>query len=84
MDPAKIKISVQLHTILQIETPEGPEKIITVELPAGSSMNDLLSALNIQLTGDQILLVLNGRTAESGAILQDGDRVNLMPAISGG
>ncbi|MCK4900004.1 MAG: MoaD/ThiS family protein [Anaerolineales bacterium] len=38
----------------------------------------------MDLDPDALLLVVNGRVAELNQTLQEGDKVNLMPAISGG
>lgn len=83
MIPA-VNVSVQLHTILQRQTPEGRLDRLEVELPAGSSLADLIEHLEIPLDIEDLLLVVNGRTAELEVTLQDGDQVNLIPAISGG
>ena len=45
---------------------------------------DLLARLEIELSPDALLLVVNGRIVELDYELQDGDAVNLMPALSGG
>lgn len=80
-----MRISVYLHTILQRETPQGIIRQLEVELPDDSSLLDLLQALQIELDPEQIMLVVNGVMAQDEhARLADGDRVNLMPAISGG
>ncbi len=47
-------------------------------------MEALLERLAIDFPLESLLLVVNGRLVEPGHILQAGDRVNLMPAISGG
>ena len=47
-------------------------------------MADLLADLEITLSMDALLLAVNARVAEPEQILQDGDQVNIMPAISGG
>jgi sulfur carrier protein ThiS len=83
MVPA-MNISVQLHTILQRQTPEGRLDRLEVELPEGSSLADLIEHLEITLDIEDLLLVVNGRTAELDTPIQDGDQVNLIPAISGG
>jgi sulfur carrier protein ThiS len=79
-----MKISVDLHTILQRQTPEGLVSRVEISLPSDSSMADLIDLLEIDLHPDAILLAVNGRMAELTQTLQDGDQVNLMPAISGG
>ena len=77
-------VSVYLHTILQRQTPQGIVRQLELTLPPGSSLLDLLGELNIELDPEQIMLVVNGVMADEHTLLSDGDRVNLMPAISGG
>lgn len=79
-----MQVSVYLHTILQRQTPQGVVRQLEVTLPPGSTLLDLLGALNIALDPDQLMLVVNGVMADEHTPLSDGDRVNLMPAISGG
>lgn len=79
-----MKISVQLHTTLQKQTPEGLIDSVEVDLPLGSTLLDLIAELDINYSLDALLLVVNGRVAEPNQALKAGDRVNLMPAISGG
>jgi sulfur carrier protein ThiS len=73
-----------LHTILGRSTPQGVLRFLEVELPQDSTLGDLLRRLEIELNPEAMLLVVNGRLAEVDDILKPGDRVNLMPAISGG
>ena len=77
-------VTVQLHTILQHQTPEGRLQSLSVELPEASTLLDLLQRLEIPLQPDQLLLVVNGRVADEGQVLNQGDQINLMPALSGG
>ena len=77
-------VSVYLHTVLQRQTPEGVIRQLEVTLPAGSNLLDLFAALQIEFDPEQIMLVVNGVMADEHTLLSDGDRVNLMPAISGG
>lgn len=79
-----MQVSVYLHTILQRQTPQGVVRQLKVTLPPGSTLLDLLGALNVELDPDQLMLVVNGVMADEHTLLSDGDRVNLMPAISGG
>ena len=80
----RVNISVHLHTILQRQTPEGLVGRVDACLPEGSTIADLLRHLEVSLEPDALLLVVNGRMAELQQTLQEGDQVNLMPAISGG
>jgi sulfur carrier protein ThiS len=79
-----MKITVHLHTILQRQTPEGLVNRLEVSLPPNYTLEDLLQFLEIDLDPDALLLAVNGRMAELNQTLQEGDKVNLMPAISGG
>ena len=77
-------ITVHLHTILQRITPEGPQRLLTLEVPQDSTMEDLLEILEIQLPPDALLLAVNGRIAHLEYQLAMGDQVRIMPAMSGG
>jgi sulfur carrier protein ThiS len=79
-----MNVSVHLHTILQRQTPEGLVRQLELSVPPQSNISDLLTKLEIDFPLDSLLLVVNGRLVEEGHVLQEGDKVNLMPAISGG
>lgn len=79
-----INIVVHLHTILQRQTPNGLVSQLEVQLPPASTLADLLALLKIELAPEHLLLVINGRIAELDQVLSEGDRVDLMPAMSGG
>lgn len=57
---------------------------LVMELPDDSHLSDLLAALALPLPVDALLLVINGRMAGEEDELQDGDQVNVMPALEGG
>ena len=77
-------ITVYLHTILQRQTPDGLKNRLEVKIPPGSTLVDLLKELKVDIDINSLLLVVNGRSAELTQLLNDGDQVNLIPAISGG
>ena len=79
-----MRVTVHLHTILQRPSPEGLQRVIEVELPAGSTLARLIELLEIGLPLDAVLTAVNGRTAELERVLADGDQVRIMPAMSGG
>ena len=79
-----MRVTVHLHSILQLQTPEGMVNRLEVDLAPGSTMESLLHQLQIKLSPDHMLLARNGRVVDLGQTLQDGDQVNLMPAMSGG
>jgi len=54
-----------------------------VELPEGATVADLIGRLDV----DEhlvCLIAVNGRAAERAAALADGDRVDLVPPVTGG
>ena len=42
-------VTVQLHTILQRQTPQGPVSRLELALPDGSTVGDVLNNLNIDM-----------------------------------
>jgi sulfur carrier protein ThiS len=77
-------VTVRLHTILRRQTPEGIVDRLTLDLDPGTTVAAVLEQLGIQLEGESILLVLNGRFVAPEHALADGDELRLVPAISGG
>jgi sulfur carrier protein ThiS len=79
-----IRVSVRLHTVLRRNTPEGIVDRLEVDLPEGATVGTLLEAAAIPLSGDALLLVVNGRIVKPEHVLAAGDQVRLVPAMSGG
>jgi molybdopterin converting factor small subunit len=79
-----MRVTVHLHTILQRPSPEGLQRVIEVELPAGATLAQLIDVLEIELPMDAVLTAVNGRTAGLECALANGDQVRIMPAMSGG
>jgi sulfur carrier protein ThiS len=79
-----IRVTVRLHTVLRRKTPEGIVDRLELELPEGSTVHSLLDAADIELSGDALLLVVNGRIVKPEHVLAEGDQVRLVPAMSGG
>jgi sulfur carrier protein ThiS len=77
-------VTVHLHTILQRQTPDGIIDRLEVTLSQGSTLADLLQQIGVDMNPDALLLAVNGRVADLDESLSEGDRINLMPAISGG
>ncbi len=79
-----MKIEVNLHTTLQRQTPQGLQRCVDLDLPEGSTLGDVLARLEIQFDPENLLLVVNGKVAEQSYKLAEGDKVSLIPAMSGG
>jgi sulfur carrier protein ThiS len=61
----------------------GGQRLRAVELPAGSSVGDLLAALDVPSQGG-LIVGRNGKLADRSEALSDGDEVELMTAMEGG
>jgi sulfur carrier protein ThiS len=61
----------------------GAERQQTLELPAGSSVQDLLTSLALP-SERGVIVGLNGKLADRSAALSDGDELELMTAMEGG
>jgi sulfur carrier protein ThiS len=79
-----IRVSVRLHTVLRRKTPEGIVDRLEIDLPDGATVQTLLDVASIPLSGDALLLVVNGRIVKPEQVLSEGDQVRLVPAMSGG
>ncbi len=60
---------------------QGPT--FSLDIATGSRIEELLAQLPIPAAESQVVLI-NGRTPQSGQILEQGDTVAIFPAIAGG
>jgi molybdopterin converting factor small subunit len=77
-------VEIHLHTILQRITDTGTIRKMNIELPPGSSLAEVLGTLEIDLPVDGLLLIVNGKNADLKCLLEDGDIIHIIPALSGG
>lgn len=75
-------IQVRLYSHLKRHAPEGKSEF-ALDLPAGSTVATLLEHLELN---DQIqkIVLINGRPAKAGTIVQDHDLVVAFPVAEGG
>ncbi|HOC46126.1 MAG: MoaD/ThiS family protein [Syntrophorhabdaceae bacterium] len=74
-----IKVTVKLFATLQL----GRFEVRDEQFAEGTTVHDVMKKYG--LTKKQVLLILiNGRHAEDGTPLADGDTVALFPPIGGG
>lgn len=78
------EVTVILHTIYQIQTPQGLIGKIVVPIQANQTVEELLARINRSYHPESTLLVVNGKIVTPDYILQEGDELHLIPAISGG
>jgi len=79
-----MKIEVHFHTTLQRLTRLGLQRQTTLEMPPDSTLLDLLQLLEIELAPEHLLLVVDGKVVDERHVLADGEKVSLIPAMSGG
>ncbi len=79
-----IHVEVRLYATLRKYAPASrPGEPLSLELPAGTSLADLLARLGIPPEELKTAFV-NSLRREEDYILRDGDRVALFPPVAGG
>lgn len=77
-----MRVRVNLYAGLRTFAPEGKAPF-ELELPQGATLGALIARLGIPEEKPRILLV-NGRHADPGRELAEGDEVALFPPVAGG
>ena len=75
-------VAIRLHSTLRHRGGEIIDEL-AVELPQGSNVGDVVRLLDVPEQLD-LILALNGQVVDRDAVLADGDRLTLIPALSGG
>lgn len=79
-----MKVSVKLIATYQEHLPSGTEgNTIEVDVPNGSTVEDVLTPYGIPLD-DSSVIVVNGLTVPLDTPVSEGDRVAAFSAIAGG
>jgi len=79
---SKIKIHLQLYSILREKLPPEANGQIVLQLNDGASLQDLLDEFNI--TRKVTISVNETHESDMSRQLQDGDQVKIFSSISGG
>jgi sulfur carrier protein ThiS len=77
-----ITISVRLYSILRQRDGRIVDRL-ELDLPPGSRITDALRQLGVP-QDLELVLALNDQVASENAILQDQDRLSIIPAVAGG
>jgi len=77
-----IRVHVRLFSILRHRPDGSLQDSLTLELPEGATVADVLRAL--QAPELDVLIAVNDEQCDESAPLQDGDEVELIPAVAGG
>ena len=77
-----ISITVKLYSILRERDGRTVDQL-ALELPPNHRISDVLRQLDV--SGDlELVLAINDQIAEETAVLHDGDRLAIIPAVAGG
>jgi sulfur carrier protein ThiS len=79
---SKIKISLQLYSILREKLPAEAKGQAVLQLHDGTSLQDLLDELEI--TRKVVISVNDNHESDLSRQLHDGDRVKIFSSIGGG
>jgi sulfur carrier protein ThiS len=77
-----VLVRVQLQLTFKDKTPHG-ENPFDIELAAGTTIVQALNVLSIPESAPKVILV-NGRVAYPGRVLNEGDQLTVFPPLEGG
>ena len=78
----KIHITVRLYSILRHRDGKIIDRL-EMDLPPGSSVQTALDSLQVHEELEAILAV-NDEVVDAANILQEGDRLSIIPSVAGG
>ncbi len=76
-------VEVRLFATLRRHAPASPNGVMAVEMPAGSTVLELVRALNLD-PKEVHLIMVNGTGCGFEQPISDGDRIGLFPPVGGG
>lgn len=76
-------VEVRLYATLRRYVSDSSRGVISIEVPADSTVAQLLEAMNIDLAEVHIIMI-NGISSTASSTLHEGDRLGLFPAVGGG
>jgi sulfur carrier protein ThiS len=78
----KMKVDIQLYSVLREKLPIDARGRTVLELEDGSTIEDLLIKLDIER---KVVISVNGvQEPDKTRLLQDGDKIKLFSSVSGG
>lgn len=80
----ELKVTFQLHTVLQMQTPKGRVTTLQHEMQRGQTIKEALAALGLAIDPEQTLIVVNRQNVGLDYQPRDGEVIHLIPAIAGG
>jgi sulfur carrier protein ThiS len=79
---ASLSITVRLYSILRNRDGRIVNQL-ELEVPQGSQVADILRLLEVP-SNLEVILAINDQVTTEAAVLQDSDRLAIIPAVAGG
>jgi len=76
-----LQVNIKLHGILRDYLPRTAKGQTSLELPEGTTIEDVVKQLNIK---QNVSASINGAEVENNSVLQDGQELHLFRHIAGG
>jgi len=77
-------VEARLYATLRQYAPElGIGEALSLDLPTGTTVRDLLAQLQVP-AGQVKIIFVNYRAVPMEYVLQEGDRVSIFPPVAGG
>jgi molybdopterin converting factor small subunit len=76
-------VEVRLYATLRRHAPQGAGGIMKITVSEQSTVEEVLRDLGVDLEEVKLIMV-NGLSAELGAVLAEGDRLGIFPPVGGG
>lgn len=78
-----IRVAVTLHAELGRHAPDARGGKLSLDLPAGSTVRDVLSHFGLPAKR-RIIVGVNGQSAAEDTLLRDGDKLDFVTQMTGG
>ena len=76
-------MQVKVHLYGELKENYLPAGYMIIEMEQGSSIQDLIQRLNIQIN-EIVVSLVDGRAQKLAFILTEGNRIDLFPILKGG
>ena len=76
-------VEIRLYATLRRYAPASSAGVLSVQVPEGNTVAELLNGMSIELTEVHIIMI-NGVISTLTATLHQGDRLGVFPAVGGG
>jgi molybdopterin converting factor small subunit len=76
-------VEIRLYATLRGHVPAAAAGVLSMEVPEGSTVAEVLKMMGIELAEVHIIMI-NGVSRSLDNVLHNGDRLGLFPPVGGG